>query len=118
MVDRLFAEIGRGLGLQSQERDYCRNSALNERRHQARRLVYRRPEPIPPRKGRLWVGVQFYTGVPSADRDPMWPGFGRFSRKSRSAREGRNPRTGERITIGPSATVSFRASKALKDALN
>ncbi len=45
-------------------------------------------------------------------------GFGRFSRTERAAREGRNPRTGERIAIGPSAGVSFKAGKALKDALN
>ena len=45
-------------------------------------------------------------------------GFGRFSRKDRPAREGRNPRTGERIAIGPSAGVSFKAGKALKDGLN
>ena len=45
-------------------------------------------------------------------------GFGRFSRKDRPAREGRNPRTGERIAIGPSSGVSFKAGKALKDALN
>ena len=45
-------------------------------------------------------------------------GFGRFSRNDRPAREGRNPRTGERIAIGPSAGVSFKAGKALKDALN
>ena len=45
-------------------------------------------------------------------------GFGRFSRTERPAREGRNPRTGERIAIGPSVGVSFKAGKALKDALN
>ena len=50
--------------------------------------------------------------------DVSIPGFGRFSRKDRPAREGRNPRTGERIAIGPSASVSFKAGKALKDGLN
>ena len=45
-------------------------------------------------------------------------GFGRFVRTERPAREGRNPRTGERIAIGPSSGVSFKAGKALKDALN
>ncbi len=45
-------------------------------------------------------------------------GFGKFTRNDRPAREGRNPRTGERIAIGPSAGVSFKAGKALKDALN
>ena len=45
-------------------------------------------------------------------------GFGKFSRNDRPARDGRNPRTGERIAIGPSASVSFKAGKPLKDALN
>ena len=45
-------------------------------------------------------------------------GFGRFVRTERPAREGRNPRTGQRIAIGPSSGVSFKAAKALKDALN
>ncbi len=44
-------------------------------------------------------------------------GFGRFARTERPAREGRNPRTGERIAIGPSSAVSFKAGKALKAAL-
>ena len=45
-------------------------------------------------------------------------GFGRFMRTERAAREGRNPRTGERIAIGPSSGVSLKAGKALKEALN
>ena len=45
-------------------------------------------------------------------------GFGRLARTERPSREGRNPRTGERIAIGPSSGVSFKAAKALKDALN
>ena len=51
-------------------------------------------------------------------KDVAVAGFGRFGRTERSAREGRNPRTGERIAIGPWAGVSFKAGKALKDALN
>lgn len=45
-------------------------------------------------------------------------GFGIFARKERPARQGRHPQTGESISIGPSSGVSFRAGKALKDALN
>ena len=36
----------------------------------------------------------------------------------RQVRAGRNPRTGERIAIGPSPGASFKAGKALKDALS
>ena len=45
-------------------------------------------------------------------------GFGTFSVKDRSARKGRNPRTGEEITIAASKQPAFKAGKALKDAVN
>src|SRR6185312_5855850 len=45
-------------------------------------------------------------------------GFGTFQVSRRKAGEGRNPQTGEKIKI-PAATVPrFKASKALKDAIN
>ena len=45
-------------------------------------------------------------------------GFGTFSVKKRGARTGRNPRTGETIKIKASKNPSFKAGKALKDAVN
>ena len=45
-------------------------------------------------------------------------GFGTFSVKHRDARAGRNPRTGETIQIKASNNPSFKAGKALKDAVN
>ncbi len=45
-------------------------------------------------------------------------GFGTFSVKSRAARTGRNPRTGEPIQIAASKVPGFKAGKALKDAVN
>ena len=45
-------------------------------------------------------------------------GFGTFSVKHREARAGRNPRTGETIQIKASNNPSFKAGKALKDAVN
>ena len=45
-------------------------------------------------------------------------GFGTFSVKHRSARSGRNPRTGETIKISASNVPGFKAGKALKDAVN
>ena len=45
-------------------------------------------------------------------------GFGTFSVKSRAARLGRNPRTGETIQIAASKVPGFKAGKALKDAVN
>jgi len=45
-------------------------------------------------------------------------GFGTFSVKHRKARMGRNPRTGASIQIKASNNPSFKAGKALKDAVN
>lgn len=44
-------------------------------------------------------------------------GFGTFEAKSRKARTGRNPRTGETIRIAATKTPSFRAGKGLKDGI-
>lgn len=45
-------------------------------------------------------------------------GFGTFSVRSRAARTGRNPQTGQTITIKASKVPGFKAGKALKDAVN
>ena len=45
-------------------------------------------------------------------------GFGTFEAKKRAAREGINPRTKEKIKIAASKAPSFKAGKALKDAIN
>lgn len=45
-------------------------------------------------------------------------GFGTFMVRERAARTGRNPRTGETINIAASKNPSFKAGKALKDAVN
>ena len=44
-------------------------------------------------------------------------GFGTFEVKERAARTGVNPHTGEKIAIAASKNPSFKAGKALKDAI-
>jgi DNA-binding protein HU-beta len=46
------------------------------------------------------------------------PGFGSFSVAERGSRKGRNPATGESITIKASRTVRFKAGKDLKETMN
>ena len=43
--------------------------------------------------------------------------FGTFEVKSRAARTGRNPKTGETMEIAASKTPAFTAGKGLKDAV-
>lgn len=45
-------------------------------------------------------------------------GFGTFSVKERAARTGRNPQTGDPIEIAAANIPTFKAGKALKDAVN
>ena len=44
-------------------------------------------------------------------------GLGSFKRERTEAREGRNPRTGEKIQIAAGYRVKFKPSKALRDRL-
>jgi DNA-binding protein HU-beta len=50
--------------------------------------------------------------------DVVFSGFGKFSVSDRSAREGRNPATGEKIQIAASRVPKFTAGAALKKAVN
>ena len=58
------------------------------------------------------------TGALQSGGSVSLAGFGTFSVKSRAARTGRNPRTGEPIQIAASKVPGFKAGKALKDAVN
>lgn len=45
-------------------------------------------------------------------------GFGTYEVAERPAREGRNPKSGETMTIAASRVPKFKAGKALKDQVN
>lgn len=45
-------------------------------------------------------------------------GFGTFAVKQRAERQGRNPKTGELLSIAASRAPGFKPGKALRDALN
>ena len=45
-------------------------------------------------------------------------GFGTFTTASRKAREGRNPKTGDKIKIAKATVAKFRPGKQLRDAVN
>lgn len=46
-----------------------------------------------------------------------WPGFGSFRIKERTARKGRNPKTGEELEIPASKSIKFKISSGLKKEL-
>ena len=53
-----------------------------------------------------------------ADGKVQLVGFGTFEVSERAAREGRNPQTGEVMSIAASKAPKFKAGKALKDLVN
>jgi DNA-binding protein HU-beta len=54
----------------------------------------------------------------AADDKVTIVGFGSFELRDRAEREGRNPSTGEKMTIPASKAVGFSAGKAFKDLVN
>ena len=62
--------------------------------------------------------VEVVTDALKAGEKVQIVGFGNFDVKERAAREARNPRTGEKVSIGASKAPHFKAGKALKDAVN
>ena len=58
------------------------------------------------------------TAALARDEQVSLIGFGSFVRRSRAARKGKNPQTGEEIDIAASNSVGFKAGKALKDSVN
>lgn len=66
------------------------------------------------------IGALFdtLTGVVKAEDKVTWPGFGAFSGSTKPARKGRNPSTGEPITIAAARVCKFSAASGLKSAIN
>ena len=59
----------------------------------------------------------FVDATIKAIQDTVIVGFGTFETTTRSAREGRNPATGESISIPASKAPKFKAGKAFKEAV-
>ena len=57
------------------------------------------------------------TAALAAGEEVKITGFGGFEVKTREARTGRNPKTGEAIKIAASKVPAFKAGAALKDAV-
>lgn len=62
--------------------------------------------------------IDAVTNALAAGNKVSLTGFGNFEVKERSERQGRNPATGEAITIAASKSPAFKAGKTLKDSVN
>ena len=50
--------------------------------------------------------------------DVMISGFGKFQVKTKKERRGRNPATGEHLTLSPRRVITFKCSGTLRDRIN
>ena len=66
----------------------------------------------------LNVLIATITETLKTDEEVTLVGFGTFKSAMRAERTGRNPQTGEAMTIAAKRVPSFKAGKALKDAVN
>lgn len=62
--------------------------------------------------------LQALSGALAKDQGITLPGFGSFKVVQRPARTGRNPKTGEAITIAESNRCRFVPAKKLKEEIN
>ena len=62
--------------------------------------------------------IEAITAAVTRGENVQLVGFGSFSTGARAERAGRNPSTGETITIPAAKTVKFTAGKAFKDVVN
>ena len=65
----------------------------------------------------ITAAVEAITGALIEGEKVQLVGFGSFEVKTRAARGGRNPKTGEEIPISEARLPVFKAGKALKDAV-
>ena len=61
--------------------------------------------------------IEAVTAELKAGKKVQLIGFGTFEVRKRAAKEGRNPRTGEKMKIKASKVPAFKAGAALKDAV-
>ena len=59
--------------------------------------------------------TEVITDTVSSDEKVILVGFGSFEARERKAREGRNPKTGEKMTIAATRVPAFSAGKAFKE---
>ena len=61
--------------------------------------------------------IEEITAQLQARNEVAFTGFGTFSTSDRAARQGVNPKTGEKIQIAATTVPKFKAGKSLKEAV-
>ena len=77
------------------------------------------PKSTAPEGSDAWFARAPGTGIMAGEldggRDFTITGFGTFYTRQRASRQGRNPKTGEALTIPAMKLAAFRAGKGLKE---
>ena len=68
--------------------------------------------------GMVEKALEFMKGALAKGEPVMISGFGRFSVREKKAQRGRNPQTGETITLPARRVVTFKVSRVLKERIN
>jgi integration host factor subunit alpha len=50
--------------------------------------------------------------------DVLISGFGKFIVREKASRRGRNPQTGQDLTLGPRKVITFKCSPRMRDRIN
>jgi integration host factor subunit alpha len=66
----------------------------------------------------LEILLEIIKGKLEKGEDVLISGFGKFCIKEKKQRRGRNPATGEDMTLGKRRVVTFRCSHLLRDKIN
>ena len=64
------------------------------------------------------TAIELMKSTLAAEEPVLISSFGKFDVRERKAHKGRNPQTGEAITIPDRKVVTFRASRVLKERIN
>lgn len=64
------------------------------------------------------AAIDTFTEVLAEGERLFLPSFGTFTPVARAARKGRNPKTGEELSLPACNVIKFTAAKRLKDAMN
>ncbi len=83
-----------------------------------RRVAERTGMGAPAAKGAVDAVFAVIAEALARGEDARISGFGVFGTRARPARTGRNPRTGDSVSIAASTVPTFKPGKALKDAVN
>jgi DNA-binding protein HU-beta len=107
------ALFSRGYDVKSPHRQARSATGINKKQF-IERMVEHTDSPRTDAEKHLEAFTTAVSEALKAGEEVQLPGFGKFYVREQKAREGRNPQSGEKMTIPASKVPAFRAGKSLK----